>query len=99
MRFEIALTHRSVISSLSPRILLPQVIVKDLCTHRRLIYSERDRSPVKSSLVTHSTCPNTLVPLAAGTCLSEKRISLKYEETVADRNLTVRVTQVVFHNA
>lgn len=30
------------------------------------------------------TCPNILVPLAAHSCLSEKRISVKYEETVTD---------------
>lgn len=40
----------------------------------------------------------TLEPLTAGTCLSEKRISMKHEETVSDR-MWLRVTQLEFHNA
>ena len=51
----------------------------------QFMYSERDSSPATCSLVIHSTCPNTLVLFAAHLCLSEKRISLKYEETVTDR--------------
>lgn len=49
-----------------------------------MVYSEHDGSPVKCSLVIHSTCPNILVPLAVCLCLSEKRIRMKYEERVTD---------------
>lgn len=61
---------------------LTRVIVWCLCAHRWFMYSERDRSPVTRGLVIHPTCPNTL--WAARPCLSDKRISVKYEETVTD---------------
>lgn len=63
---------------------LQYAVARCLCARRWVVHGERDRSLVSRSLVIQPTCPNILVPLAAGACLSEKRISMKYEETVTE---------------